>query len=115
LNKKYIKHLTLISIFIISFLTLFSFEIYSYGNHFKVFGQDTNDEEQIEKILYQAYLSNDFNILVQSINTVASYGTIAIDNLVEFSEKVSDFQLKKYIFSKIEEIKNNTKIEMANK
>jgi hypothetical protein len=109
---------------VLALLTLFSYEIYNYGNPFQVFsqdsdteiqvfGQDSNtenmsNETQIRKILEEGYLSNDFDIIIQSIDTVASYGTMAVDDLLRFSEVISDFQLKKYIFLKIQEIKDNT-------
>jgi hypothetical protein len=124
LNKKFTKGLALISLFVLALLTLFSYEIYNYGNPFQVFsqdsdteiqvfGQDSNtenmsNETQIRKILEEGYLSNDFDIIIQSIDTVASYGTMAVDDLLRFSEVISDFQLKKYIFLKIQEIKDNT-------
>jgi hypothetical protein len=114
LNRKYTKRLALISLFVLPLLTLFTFEIYNYGNPFQVFGQDSNtanmsNETQIRKILSEGYLSNDFDIIIQSIDTVASYGTMSIDDLLQFSERIDDFQLKKYIFLKIQEIKDNTK------
>ena len=112
MNRKSTKRLALIS-FALALLTLFSFEIYNYGNPFQVFGQDSNteymsNETQIKKILEEGYLSNDFDIIIQSIDTVSSYGTMSVDDLLRFSEVISDFQLKKYIFLKIHEIKDNT-------
>lgn len=115
MNRKYTKCLSLASLIALALLTLFSFEIYNYSNPFQVFGQDSNtqnmsdEETQIRKILEEGYLSNDFDIIIQSINTVSSYGTTAVDDLLRFSEKIDDFQLKKYIFLKIKDIKTESK------
>ena len=111
MNRKYTKCLSLASLIALALLTLFSFEIYNYSNPFQVFGQNSNTENmsdedtQISKILEEGYLSNDFDIIIQSIDTVASYGPLSIDDLLRFSEKIDDFQLKKYVFSKIKDIK----------
>ena len=111
MNRKYTKCLSLTSLIALALLTLFSFEIYNYSNPFQVFGQNSNtenmsdEETQIRKILEEGYLSNDFDIIIQSIDTVASYGTNAVDDLLQFSEKIDDFQLKKYVFLKIQDIK----------
>jgi hypothetical protein len=55
------------------------------------------DGFQIRKILNAASMSDNFDFIKMSIDTVSTYGMIAIDDLIDFSEKLFDFELKKYI------------------
>jgi predicted nucleic-acid-binding Zn-ribbon protein len=63
------------------------------------------DGFQIRKILNEASMSDNFDFIKMSIDTVSTYGMIAIDDLIDFSEKLFDVELKKYIVIKIKDIK----------
>ncbi len=64
-----------------------------------------SEEEQIKKILDKAYLSGDSNWRIKSVDTVANYGKIAIDHLLDFNERIMDDEIRRYVMTKIQEIK----------
>lgn len=64
-----------------------------------------SEEEELKKILSQAYVSNNKELQKQSIDTAASYGKIAITHLLDLNNQLSDDEMREYVLNKINEIK----------
>lgn len=68
--------------------------------------REDEQEEQIKKILNEAWISSDKDFRLKSIDAVALYGKIAIPHLLTFKSTINDIELKNYIMTKIQEIKS---------
>ena len=66
-----------------------------------------SEEEELKKILTQAYLSNDKEFQKQAVDTAATYGLSAITCLKDFNTRLNDEELKRYVMTKIKELKSN--------
>ena len=70
--------------------------------------REQNQEDEIRKVLSNAYSSSDKDFILKSIDAVALYGKIAITHLLNFNNTINDIELKNYIVTKIREIKSET-------
>lgn len=68
--------------------------------------REQDEEEEIKKVLSNAYISSDKDFILKSIDAVALYGKIAITHLLNFNNTINDIELKNYIVTKIREIKS---------
>ena len=68
--------------------------------------REQDQEEEIKKVLSNAYISSDKEFILKSIDAVALYGKIAITHLLNFNNTINDIELKNYIVTKIREIKS---------
>ena len=66
-----------------------------------------SQEEELKKILTQAYVSNDKEFQKQAVDTAATYGPSAITYLRDFNTRLNDEELKRYVMTKIQELKAN--------
>jgi hypothetical protein len=66
-----------------------------------------SEEEELKKILTQAYVSNDKEFQKQAVDTAATYGLSAITYLKDFNTRLNDEELKRYVMTKIQELKSN--------
>ena len=66
-----------------------------------------SQEEELKKILTQAYVSNDKEFQKQAVDTAATYGLSAITYLRDFNTRLNDEELKRYVMTKIQELKAN--------
>ena len=66
-----------------------------------------SQEEELKKILTQAYVSNDKEFQKQAVDTAATYGRSAITYLRDFNTRLNDEELKRYVMTKIQELKAN--------
>ena len=64
-------------------------------------------EEELKKILTQAYVSNDNEFQKQAVDTAATYGLSAITYLRDFNTRLNDEEMKRYLMTKIQELKSN--------
>lgn len=70
--------------------------------------REQNQEDEIRKVLSNAYSSSDKDFILKSIDAVVRYGKIAITHLLNFNNTINDIELKNYIVTKIREIKSET-------
>ena len=66
-----------------------------------------SQEEELKKILTQAYVSNDKEFQKQAVDTAAVYRLPAITYLRDFNTRLNDEELKRYVMTKIQELKTN--------
>ena len=66
-----------------------------------------SQEEELKKILTQAYVSNDKEFQKQAVDTAATYGISAIRYLREFNTRLNDEELKRYIWLKFRNLNQN--------
>jgi hypothetical protein len=65
-----------------------------------------SQEEELKKILTQAYVSDE-EFQKQAVDTAATYGLSAITYLRDFNTRLNDEELKRYVMTKIQELKAN--------
>jgi hypothetical protein len=65
-----------------------------------------SEEEQVESILDQAWVSMDKDFRKQAVDTVAEYGQMAINHLLKFNNRIVDEEIKGYVIKKIQVIKS---------
>ena len=85
---------------------LYIIPYYKITYKIQAMSREQDQEEEIKKVLSNAYISSDKDFILKSIDAVALYGKIAITHLLNFNNTINDIELKNYIVTKIREIKS---------